>query len=94
MNRKIRPVVSLFTALLLLFSFAYPHDKSEEELDYRIEKPGTITFTVGLQIMGKVDKPQVMIFLPKERTVFREIELSRSFSERIMEPFSFEPVNE
>jgi len=59
---------------------------------YLIEQPGTITFTVGVKITGKVEKPQVMIFLPKEKTLHRKPELKRSFSEEIAEPLSWTPV--
>jgi hypothetical protein len=59
---------------------------------YHIDKPGTITFTVGIKIKGKVEKPQVMMFLPKEKPVYAKATFSYSFSEDIMKPLSFEPV--
>ncbi len=59
---------------------------------YRIEKPGTITFTVGARIKGKVEKPQVMIFLPKERIHYQEITLERSFKQDLLEPLPFVPL--
>jgi hypothetical protein len=61
---------------------------------FRIDQPGTITFTVGVKISGKVEKPQVMIFLPKEKTVYRDEVLSRSFVEELSQPLSFTPVIE
>jgi hypothetical protein len=61
---------------------------------YRIDRPGTITFTVGVVIKGKVDKPQVMIFLPKEKPYFRDFKLSHSFAEELKEPLPFEPFLE
>jgi hypothetical protein len=59
---------------------------------YRIDKPGTITFTVGVKIKGKVEKPQVMIFLPKEKPVYKKATFSHSFTEEIMKPLPFDPV--
>lgn len=58
---------------------------------YRIDQPGTITFTVGVKISGKVEKPQVMIFLPKERTLYREEVFTRSFKDELMQPLPFTP---
>jgi hypothetical protein len=60
--------------------------------EYRIEKPGTITFTVGAKIKGKVEKPQVVIFLPKDRTHYQEITLERNFREDLLEPLPFVPL--
>jgi hypothetical protein len=68
--------------------------KPAEGQGYRIDQPGTITFTVGVKIKGKVEKPQVMIMLPKEKSVYREIEFSRSFRDDLMEPLPFIPVTE
>ena len=64
------------------------------EQGYRIDQPGTITFTVGVKISGKVEKPQVMIFLPKEKTLYREEVFSRSFRDELMQPLPFTPVTE
>jgi hypothetical protein len=61
---------------------------------YKIEKPGTITFTVGVKIKGKVEKPQVMIFLPKEKPIYREHSLERSFASELAEPLDFSPIIE
>jgi hypothetical protein len=58
---------------------------------YRIDEPGTITFTVGVKIKGKVEKPQVMIFLSKEKTIYRNIDLNQSFLNDIMEKLPFVP---
>ncbi|MBN1577207.1 MAG: hypothetical protein JW913_11680 [Chitinispirillaceae bacterium] len=62
------------------------------EQGYRIDQPGTITFTVGVKISGKVEKPQVMIFLPKEKTLYREEVLTRSFSDELAQPLPFTPI--
>jgi hypothetical protein len=61
---------------------------------YRIDQPGTITFTVGMVIKGKIDKPQVMIFLPKEKPFYREFKLTHSFAGELEEPLPFEPLLE
>ncbi|MBN1128639.1 MAG: hypothetical protein JXA71_06615 [Chitinispirillaceae bacterium] len=58
---------------------------------YRIDQPGTITFTVGMVIKGKVEKPQVMIFLPKEKTYFRQRSFTHSFRDALGEPLPFSP---
>jgi hypothetical protein len=65
---------------------------SQDGKGYRIDKPGTITFTVGIKIKGKVEKPQVMIFLPKERPVYNKATFSMSFQDDIMKPLPFDPV--
>jgi hypothetical protein len=56
---------------------------------YRIDKPGTLTFTGGVKIKGKVEKPQVMIFLPKEKPYYHTTTFSYSFSDEIMKPLPF-----
>jgi hypothetical protein len=61
-------------------------------MGYRIDKPGTITFTVGIKIKGRVEKPQVMIFLPKEKPVYNKTTFSYSFMEDLMRPLPFTPV--
>jgi hypothetical protein len=68
-----------------------PRQNAESE-GYRIEQPGTITFTQGITIKGKVEKPQVMIFLPKEKTLFKEITFNRSFRDAIALPPVFDPI--
>lgn len=62
--------------------------------DYTIDQPGTITFTVGVKIKGKVEKPQVIIFLPKEKTLYKEHILDYSFSDELSEQLPFIPVFE
>jgi len=72
---------------------AKPHD-STDQAGYRIEQPGTITFTVGMVIKGKIEKPQVMIFLPKEKTYFRTQKFTHSFTDDLEEPLPFTPILE
>lgn len=67
---------------------------ADDEKSYRIDQPGTITFTVGITIKGKVEKPQVMIFLPKERPYYKPIDYAHSFTTDILEPLPFVPLAE
>jgi hypothetical protein len=90
----------LFTSLLLHAGpeakqnpQAAPKDTAFQQ-GYRIDQPGTITFTVGMVIKGKVEKPQVMIFLPKEKSYYREQEFSHSFREELSKPLPFSPLLE
>jgi hypothetical protein len=84
--------VSIIVMAFAVFAQEPTADNSAKEgQGYRIEKPGTITFTVGVKIKGKVEKPQVVIFLPKEKPVYKEITLTRSFYDDIMEALPFEP---
>lgn len=86
--------------LIIICTTAYPtgtatsEGKTATEETYRIDQPGTITFTVGVKISGKVEKPQVMIFLPKEKTLYREETLKRSFADEIEQPLPFTPILE
>jgi hypothetical protein len=61
---------------------------------FRIDQPGTITFTVGMVIKGKIEKPQVIIFLPKEKTYYRDVKFTHSFADEIGEPLPFIPILE
>jgi len=61
---------------------------------FRIDQPGTMTFTVGMVIKGKIEKPQVIIFLPKEKSYYRELKFTHSFADDIAEPLPFVPVLE
>jgi hypothetical protein len=95
--------VALLTMLLNIETDAAPTAKNQPEAKakdtsgrqgYRIDQPGTITFTVGMVIKGKIEKPQVMIFLPKENSFHREVKFSRSFSEELNKPLPFDPIIE
>jgi hypothetical protein len=61
---------------------------------YRIDQPGTITFTVGMVIKGKIEKPQVMIFLPKQNSYYRVQKFTHSFAEELNAPLPFTPLAE
>jgi hypothetical protein len=99
-----RGIRYLMTQIIFLSIFqsalVYPQDTSSTSGDakdnqaYKIEKPGTITFTVGVKIKGKVEKPQVMIFLPKEKPVYKEHTLDRSFASELAQPLDFSPIIE
>jgi hypothetical protein len=79
-------------ALVVLHSLAAGQDNAKnDDQGYRIDKPGTITFTVGVKIKGKVEKPQVVIFLPKEKPSYRDIAITHSFLSDIMEPLPLKP---
>jgi len=71
-----------------------PVKNKAEDTGYRIDSPGTITFTVGVKIRGKVEKPQVVIFLPKERSYYREMDFSYSYENEITKPLPFTPIIE
>jgi hypothetical protein len=63
----------------------------KDDRGYRIDKPGTITFTVGVKIKGKLEKPQVVIFLPKEKPIYSEVTITHSFYDALMEPLPLIP---
>jgi hypothetical protein len=67
-------------------------NSQKDKTDYLIEQPGTITFTVGVKILGKVEKPQVVIFLSKEKTTYRDISFTYSFEKNIEKPLPFVPI--
>jgi hypothetical protein len=67
---------------------------SDEDIEYEVEQLGTITFTVGVKIKGKLEKPQVVIFLPKGKSQFRKMDFSYSFKKDIYEPLPINPVQE
>jgi hypothetical protein len=81
--------------LLLLISFSYSKNiKKRDNESYIIEEPGTITFTSGVKIKGKVAKPQVMIFMTKDKSYTREVTFDYSFKEKILKPLNFVPYFE
>ncbi len=102
--KRILPLLSLITGTVLLTAAGFPASGavspsdstslSESQEEYRIDQPGTITFTVGVKISGKVEKPQVMIFLPKEKTQYRNEMVQRSFREELSQPLPFTPLME
>ena len=103
MNTLLRTCLLLIGIMTpgLLFAVPPPAEKkptaakdSVAQAGYRIDQPGTITFTVGMVIKGRIEKPQVMIFLPKEKTSFRELSFTHSFKNALSEPLPFSPLVE
>ncbi|OGJ86846.1 MAG: hypothetical protein A2268_14335 [Candidatus Raymondbacteria bacterium RifOxyA12_full_50_37] len=66
---------------------AVPATPAQDE--FVIRKPGEITFTTGIVIEGRVEKPQVMLILTKERLKLQSIRFERSFVNRITEPVAY-----
>jgi hypothetical protein len=91
--RIVVPVI-LLCATVFSAGTTGTESKTSKDETYRIDQPGTITFTVGVKISGKVEKPQVMIFLPKEKTLYRDEVLKRSFADEIEQPLPFSPILE
>jgi hypothetical protein len=87
--------IKAFLSVAVLATAVLSQNGAEKTADggggFRIDEPGTITFTVAMKIEGKIDKPQVMIFLPKEKRYYRKITFSHSFHKEIMSPFPFTP---
>ncbi len=61
---------------------------------YVLRRPGEITFTTGAVIEGKVEKPQVMIILPKEKTQADSIIFDQSFRAQMLQPLEIDPRQE
>jgi hypothetical protein len=103
-SKRILHLLGLIAGVLLWTAAGFPASGtvpssdstslSEPQEGYRIDQPGTITFTVGVKISGKVEKPQVMIFLPKEKTQYRNEMVQRSFREELSQPLPFTPLME
>ena len=88
----VRGILSAAVGAFALYAQEPEHKSaSKDEQGYRVDKPGTITFTVGVKIKGKVEKPQVMIFLPKEKPVYDDITLTHSFYDDLMKPIPLNP---
>lgn len=85
----------IITLINITFSliFSAPTEQDEKS-DYVIDQPGTITFTSGVKIKGKVEKPQVVIFMTKERSYSRGMEFDYSFKDDIIEPIELSPLIE
>jgi hypothetical protein len=54
--------------------------------DFVIKRPGEITFTSGIVIEGRVEKPQVLLIMTKEKTKLPELKLKASMLRFIEEP--------
>jgi lipopolysaccharide export LptBFGC system permease protein LptF len=58
---------------------------------YVVRLPGEITFTTGAVIEGKIEKPQVMIILPKEKTQADSIIFDQDFRAEMLKPLDTDP---
>lgn len=57
--------------------------------EFVIKKPGEITFTTGIVIEGRVEKPQVMLVLSKEKIRIADEAFKNSFLSRITRPLQY-----
>jgi hypothetical protein len=57
--------------------------------DFVIKKPGEITFTSGIVIEGRVEKPQVMLILTKEKIKANPFVFQQSFIKNITDPIRY-----
>lgn len=68
--------------------------RRSDQQGYVLRRPGEITFTTGAVIEGKVEKPQVMIILPKEKTQADSILFDQSFRAQMLKPLEIDPRQE
>lgn len=90
-NKMNKIIISIVITFSLITSA--PTEQNEQS-EYVIDQPGTITFTSGVKIKGKVEKPQVVIFMTKERSYTRGMEFDYSFKGDIMKPIELTPLIE
>lgn len=57
--------------------------------DFIIKKPGELTFTTGVVIEGRVEKPQVMLVLSKEALRLEPVTFEKSFLDNITRPLQY-----
>ena len=81
MTRRLAHIALCLSVLLLARSPA-----SAQDDDFVIKKPGEITFTTGIVIEGRIEKPQVMLVLTKERVKIEPLDYEGSFIKSITEP--------
>jgi len=62
---------------------------AEKEDEFVIKKPGEITFTSGIVIEGRVEKPQVMLVLTKEKIKVEPVIFQQSFVKNITDPLRY-----
>ncbi len=73
---------------------ASAHNPPRQGNEFSMDTSGAITFSRGLEIKGKIEKPQVMIFLPKEKSFYKEIEFSHSYDHEIRKPLPFHGIDD
>ena len=61
-------------------------EKEKQQKNYSRSMPGEITFKTGAVIVGKIEKPQVMIVIPKEKPETDSIVFDHSFIKEILKP--------
>jgi hypothetical protein len=57
--------------------------------EFVIKRPGEITFTSGIIIEGRIEKPHVMLVLTKERIKLEPLVFQQSFLKNITSPLRF-----
>lgn len=93
MVKKIKRFIILFLIINAQIIGA-PSSSQSDSTGYVIDQPGTITFTSGVKIKGKVEKPQVVIFMTKENALSRPMDFDYSFENEIMKPIKLTPLLE
>lgn len=68
------------------FSLAAETSPSKKDIEYYFQKPGEIVFTQGTVIKGKVERPQVVIIIQKEKIKQVESTFEKSFKSEILKP--------
>ncbi len=79
------------TAITLLFPLiARAEETKQNSEDFVIKKPGEITFTSGLVIEGRVEKPQVLLILTKEKIKMPQLNMNSSMLRFVEEAVKIE----
>jgi len=76
----------LFLSSLLWGQTTNKNEVAADPNDFVIKKPGEITFTSGIIIEGRVEKPQVLLIMTKEKTKLPALKLNSSMIRFIEEP--------
>ncbi len=93
------PMKSIFMIIIFMISLAgaqmsvpvknkAPAGEPKDD-DFIIKKPGEITFTSGIVIEGRVEKPQVMLVLTKEKIKSDPSSYKQSFLKNITDPLRY-----
>ncbi|MFH1761386.1 MAG: hypothetical protein ABIA63_09840 [bacterium] len=59
--------ILIIAGFLLSGKMIAQENNIEDKGLYKMDKPGTITFKTGTEIVAKTEKPQVEIFIEKEK---------------------------
>jgi len=78
----------LWLTLALNLSLAQFFEEDQDKAEYYFQKPGELVFIKGTVIKGKVERPQVMIIIQKEKIKKTEKKLKRSFRKEILKPLN------